>query len=78
MSEPLDIEINAAYDPEADVWYVESSDVAGLRIEAATLDGLYQRLPGAIVDLLMEGDPRWGQPLRIRLNAHREGALEAA
>lgn len=46
----------AARDPEAEVWYVESSDVPGLNLEAGTLEGLLERLPGAILDLMETGD----------------------
>ena len=30
------IVVNAARDPDAGVWYVESSDLAGLNVEAET------------------------------------------
>jgi hypothetical protein len=46
------IVVNAAFDPEAGVWFTESSDVYGLRIEAATLDALVERVPVAVRDLL--------------------------
>ena len=49
------IVVKAAFDAEAGVWIVESSDIHGLRIEAATLEGLIERIPGAVQDLL-EGD----------------------
>lgn len=48
--------VKAARDPEAEVWYVESSDVPGLNLEADTLEGLLERLPGAILDLMETGD----------------------
>ena len=44
--------VKAAYDSEAAVWYTQSSDVHGLRIEAPTLDVLVERVPGAVQDLL--------------------------
>jgi Domain of unknown function (DUF1902) len=34
------------------VWFIESSDIPGLRLEAETLEGLADQLPGAILDLL--------------------------
>ncbi|HZL00786.1 MAG TPA: DUF1902 domain-containing protein [Caulobacteraceae bacterium] len=46
------IVVKAAFDPEAGVWYTQSSDVHGLRIEAATFDALVERVPGAVQDLL--------------------------
>lgn len=45
------IVVEAAYDPEPGVWITESADVHGLRIEAATLEALIARIPGAIQDL---------------------------
>ncbi|WP_174300857.1 DUF1902 domain-containing protein [Caulobacter sp. S45] len=30
--------VKAAYDAEAGVWYVESSDLPGLNVEAATVE----------------------------------------
>jgi predicted RNase H-like HicB family nuclease len=44
--------VNAAWDPEAKVWYVASSSLPGLHIEADTYMELYRELPGAIEDLL--------------------------
>ena len=49
------IVVKAIFDPEANVWYTESSDVHGLRIEAETVDALIERIPGAIQDLLNDG-----------------------
>jgi hypothetical protein len=44
--------VNAAWDPEAEVWYTESSTLPGLNLEADTIDRLRDKLPGAIEDLL--------------------------
>jgi predicted RNase H-like HicB family nuclease len=46
------ITVRAAWDPEAGVWYIEHSDLPGLHIEGATPLELYDKLPGAIEDLL--------------------------
>jgi hypothetical protein len=46
------ITVKAAWDPEAEVWYIEESNLPGLHIEAETREGLYSKLPGAIEDLL--------------------------
>jgi predicted RNase H-like HicB family nuclease len=46
------ITVRAAWDPEAGVWYIEHSDLSGLHIEGATPLELYDKLPGAIEDLL--------------------------
>ena len=44
--------VKAAWDPEAEVWYTEQSNLSGLNLEAETIDGLREKLPGAIEDLL--------------------------
>jgi hypothetical protein len=44
--------VKAAWDPEAGVWFIEHSDLPGLHIEAETPLELYDKLPGAIEDLL--------------------------
>jgi len=44
--------VSAAWDPEAGVWYIASSDLPGLHLEGATAQELYEQLPGAIEDLL--------------------------
>lgn len=44
--------VKAAHDPEADVWFVEESDLFGLNAEAETLEGLVEKLPPVISDLL--------------------------
>ena len=50
------IKVRAEWDPEAKVWYVEDSNVLGLHIEAETREKLYEKLPGAIEDLLGSGE----------------------
>jgi hypothetical protein len=50
------IVVKAAYDPEAKVWYVNGGDVPGLAAEADTIEGLVERLPGMIADLIEEGN----------------------
>jgi predicted RNase H-like HicB family nuclease len=49
------IVVKAARDAEAGVWFVESSDLPGLNLEADTLEALAEKLPGAILDLLEAG-----------------------
>jgi predicted RNase H-like HicB family nuclease len=44
--------VTAAWDPEAGVWYIASSNLPGLHLEGATPKELYAKLPGAIEDLL--------------------------
>lgn len=50
------IVVTVAYDAEAGVWYVESSDLPGVNAEAATPEELREKLPNVILDLLEEGD----------------------
>lgn len=42
------IVVKLAYDAEARVWCVESSDLAGLNVEAATIEALQVQLPLAV------------------------------
>jgi Domain of unknown function (DUF1902) len=46
--------VKAAYDADAAVWFVESSDLAGVNAEAPSLEGLLEKLPGVVLDLLEE------------------------
>ena len=46
------VTVRAAWDDEAGVWYVEHSSLPGLHIEGDTPLELYDKLPGAIEDLL--------------------------
>ena len=52
----MTITVRAAWDPEAGVWYVQDSNVLGLHIEAETPEKLYEKLRGAIEDLLGSGE----------------------
>ncbi len=58
------IRVKAAWDPDAEVWYTESSSLPGLNLEAETIDSLREKLPGAIEDLL-EG--AGGQEIKFEL-----------
>jgi hypothetical protein len=49
------IVVKATFDPEARVWFVESSDMPGLNLEADSVEALVDKLPGAIRDLIDEG-----------------------
>ncbi len=54
---PIDtISVKVEWDVEARVWYTAETTMQGLNLEAETLDGLLEKLPGAIVDLLLEAD----------------------
>ena len=43
--------VKAEWDPEAKVCYTVYSSLPGLNLEAETIDGLRNKLPGAIEDL---------------------------
>ncbi len=67
------IVVKAAYDDEAGVWFTESSDLPGLRIEAASVEALVEKLPGAVLDLLEDSDGDGGSDgveVPIELIAH--------
>jgi predicted RNase H-like HicB family nuclease len=71
MSNPL-VVVKAARDEEVGVWFVESSDLAGLNAEADTLEELIQKLPEVVRDLLEENglDNAEGADVPIELIAH--------
>lgn len=48
------VTVKAAYDPEANVWYVEESNLPGLSAEAESVDALAAKLPGMVIDLFEE------------------------
>ena len=52
------IAVKAARDEEADVWFVESSDLPRLNVEADTLEALVEKIPAAIQDLKDAGLPK--------------------
>jgi hypothetical protein len=49
--------VKAGFDDEADVWYVESSDLPGLSAEADSLEALAKRLPDMVRDLIEANGP---------------------
>jgi predicted RNase H-like HicB family nuclease len=56
--------------PDAGVWFVESSDLPGLNLESKTLDGLRERLRGAVTDLLEAAGRKDELDVPIELIAH--------
>lgn len=70
------IVVKAAYDPEARVWFVEDSDVPGLRAEGASLEALVDKLPAIIVDL-REDDAPEGE-VAVEVIAHARTRVPAA
>jgi hypothetical protein len=51
--------VRVAYDPEAKVWWTESSDLFGLNACATSLDEFRTMLPGMIQDLVELNEPSW-------------------
>jgi predicted RNase H-like HicB family nuclease len=47
--------LKAAFDEDAHVWYVESSDIEGLHVEGDTFEAFRRNVADAAADLL-EGD----------------------
>lgn len=74
------IVVKAARDSEAGVWFVESSDLPGLNLEADTLEALADKLPGAILDLLESSDGLdfEGGDLPVELIAHASTRVRIA
>ena len=58
MAEKL-IVVRVTYDPEAKVWWTESSDLFGLNACAATLEEFRETLPGMVQDLIELNEPSW-------------------
>ena len=69
MSVQTSLVVTAAFDADADVWFVESSDVPGLHLEAPSVEALRNKLPGAILDLLEteHSDERLAAPVDVDL-----------
>ncbi|HWJ88093.1 MAG TPA: DUF1902 domain-containing protein [Pelagibacterium sp.] len=44
--------VRADWDDEAGVWFATSSDIDGLAVEAPTVEALYERVSGALQDLV--------------------------
>jgi len=68
------IVVKANYDAEAGVWWTESADIHGLRVEAASLEDLVARLPNVIEDLLEDGPDRT-EDIAIEVIAHASTRL---
>jgi hypothetical protein len=58
MAEKL-IVVRVSYDPDARVWWTESSDLFGLNACASSLDEFRTILPGMIHDLIELNEPAW-------------------
>jgi hypothetical protein len=62
--------VKAVFDPEAQVWFTESSDLPGLRLEGDTVDDLMSKLPNAVVDLMQVAGEAMDGDVAIELIAH--------
>lgn len=75
------IVVKAGYDDEAAVWFVESSDLPGLNVEAASIEEFRARIEAAAVDLLQESD-RTGEafdiPIEIIAHASARARVPSA
>lgn len=56
------IVVRADWDDEADVWVASSTDVAGLAVEAATLEALNEKVMSALCDLIELNGDGWDGP----------------
>lgn len=61
---PTIIIVNAARDGDAGVWFVESSDLPGLNVEAATLDEFVEIVADLAPDLIETNLPGASEPIR--------------
>ncbi len=64
------IVVKAAYDPEAGVWFVESSDLPGLNVEASTVEKLQEQVPLAVADLIEASGAGEDFDIPIEIIAH--------
>lgn len=71
------VKVRAAFDEEADVWFVENCDLHGVNAEGPTLDALVEKLPAIILDLLDEGDAAADHDIALEIVAHRRSTVRA-
>ena len=62
--------VKVAYDTEARVWYVESSDLPGLNVEAATVETLQKQLSLSVADLIEASGEEGDFDIPIEIIAH--------
>ena len=65
--------VKAAYDEEAGVWYVETSDLEGLHVEGATFEAFRDNVAAGVADLL-EGET----DIPVEIIAHSSLRVRAA
>ena len=66
------VTVQARFDGEAGVWYVEESNLDGLHAEAESLEALVAKLPGIVEDLieLNHVDLHGNVPIELIAHAH--------
>ena len=70
--------VNAAYDEDARVWFIEWSSLPGLRAEADSVEVLRTRLPGLVEDLIeLNGVDLYGE-IAIEVIARTHATAYAA
>jgi hypothetical protein len=62
--------VKAVFDPDAEVWFTDSGDLPGLRLEGSSVDELMAKLPDAVVDLLQDSGETMDGDVAIELIAH--------
>ena len=74
------VHVQAAYDAEAAVWYVEDSDLDGVNAWAPTVEELLSKLPAVVLDLLeAEGYPGGGEvPIELVARVKTSARWDAA
>lgn len=71
------IVVKAVFDEEAGVWFVESSDLAGLNVEADSVEEMVKKLPAAVADLIECKDEGMDYDVPIELIAHASTRVKA-
>ena len=69
--------VKAAFDDEAEVWFVEHSDVPGLSTEAPSFDELCRKV-GVMASELLEANHLALGPVEIIAHASAKLSLDAA
>lgn len=64
------IVVKAAFDEEAAVWYVESSDLPGLNVEAPSMEALRDTIELAAADLIEAASDGAAFDIPIEIIAH--------
>src|SRR5258707_5663829 len=54
----MEFTVTVAHDENEGVWYVESSDIPGLHVEAPTFDALLEVITDAALDLIAANVPK--------------------